>query len=248
MNSIILFKYEIKRIIWSKKYLYILLLIMASTYDFLTRLVVGGYMGTAPFSDWTYTLFLNLISPLLMVSMIFIISRVFSEREIRVRSIIYSTPISQIQYYMLKSSVVFVVSILTALVPIIMSFIYYRFMFGYEGFGGFIKLIIAFLLPTSIFFLGLSMVLGKINVKFVYALFPIAFLMGSLTLGSNIVPIWADIFGNNFFNMYSIMMLIGRKVESVPLELPISFIYSRLGFIMLGMVFLSYACRKKERQ
>jgi ABC-type multidrug transport system permease subunit len=238
--------YEIKRIVWSKKYLYIVLLIAASAYDSLTRLITGGYMGTAPFSDWSYTLFLNLISPLLMVVMIFIISSTFNDKEMRARSIIFSSPITQTKYYMLKSFAVFVTFILASLVPIFMSFIYYKAMFGYSEFGSFIKLIFAFLFPTFIFFLGLSMLLGKINVKLIYGLVPVAFLMGALNL--EIIPIWADIFGNNFFNMYSFSMLIGREMEFVPLKLPSSFIYTRLEFILLGLIFILYTCKKKEKK
>ena len=241
-------KFEIKRTVWSKKYLYILLLIVASTYDSLTRLITGGYMGTAPFSDWSYTLFLNLISPLLMASMIFVISSTFNDKEMRVRSIVFSSPISQTQYYILKSSAIFATFMLTSLVPICMSFIYYKTMFGYNEFGSFIKLIFTFLFPTFIFFLGLSMFLGKINIKLIYGLLPIAFLMGTLNLGHNMVPMWADIFGNNFFDLYSMSTLIGRKMEVVPFELPNSFVYTRLGFVLFGVMFLVYTYRKGEKQ
>ncbi len=243
-----LLKYEIKRIVWSKKYFYIVLLIIASAYDSLTRLVTGGYMGTAPFSDWSYTLFLNLISPLLMVAMIFIVSNTFNHKEMRARSIIFSSPISQTKYYILKSFAIFVIFILTLLVPIFMSFIYYKSMFGYNEFGSFIRLIFAFLFPTFIFFLGLSMLLGKINIKLIYALIPVAFLMGALNLGNNMVPMWADIFGNNFFDMYSFSMLIGREMEVVPFKLPNSFIYTRLEFILLGLIFILYTCKKEEKE
>ncbi|MBE6081998.1 MAG: hypothetical protein E7205_04835 [Tissierellaceae bacterium] len=247
MNNIGLMKYEIKRIVWSKKYLYILLLIAATTYDSLTRLVINGYLGTAPFSQWTYAFFISMISPVLMASMIFIVSDIFNEKEIRVRSIIYSSPISQIQYYMLKSSSVFVIFILTSLVPIFMSFIYYKAIFGYSEFGSFIKFIIVFLLPTFIFLLGLSMILGKINGKLIYVLIPITFLMGMLNF-DNIIPIWADIFGNNFLSTYSYMMLLGRKTEAVAFKFPSSFIFTRLELIILGIIFLVYTFIKTEKK
>ena len=248
LRLINLLRYEIKRIVWSKKYLYIVLLIVASTYDSLTRLIIGGYMGTAPFSDWSYTLFLNLISPLLMVSMIFIISSTFNDKEMRARSIIFSSPITQTKYYILKSFAVFVIFILTSLVPISMSFIYYKIMFGYGAFGSFIKLIFIFLFPTFIFLLGLSMLLGKINVKLIYGLVTVVFLIGFLNLGGDIVPVWADIFGNNFFDIYSLSMLIGREMEVVPFKLPNSFIYTRLEFILLGLIFLLYIYKKEEKE
>ena len=92
------------------------------------------------------------------------------------------------------------------------------------------------------------MLLGKINVKLIYGLVTVVFLIGFLNLGGDIVPVWADIFGNNFFDIYSLSMLIGREMEVVPFKLPNSFIYTRLEFILLGLIFLLYIYKKEEKE
>ena len=247
MNNINLLKYEIKRTIISKKYLYMILILMAFTYDSLTRLVIGGYYGTAPFSEWTYTLFIQLISPLIMSIMVFIMTNIFNEKELRARKILFSAPISQSKYYILKIAGLVVVFILTTVVPIVMSFIYYKVLFNYSQFTNFGKYIIWFFIPTFIFLLGASMVLGKTNSKLLYALIPIVFLLGSINTRS-ILPLWLDIFGQHFFDISTFAELIGRKSQVIPFNLSNHFIYSRLIFIFLGVILLMYTCLKREKE
>ncbi|WIV11933.1 hypothetical protein [Proteiniborus sp. MB09-C3] len=247
MNNITLLKYEIRRVIISKKYFYMILLIMGMTYDFLTRLVTGGYYGTAPFSEWTYTFFIQLILPAVISVIIFMMTNIFDEKELRARKILFSAPISQSRYYMLKILTIAITFVLTALVPIVMSFIYYKGLFNYVGFASFTKFILWFFIPAFIFFLGLSMILGKISIKFLYGLIPVAFLLGTIDT-SNILPDWLDIFGTHYFRICTFTELLGRTMESVPFNLSSSFIHTRLVFVLLGVVFLTYTCVRTVKE
>ncbi|MBU5427234.1 hypothetical protein KQI41_12485 [Tissierella pigra] len=247
MNNINLLKYEIKRMIISKKYLYMILILIAFTYDSLTRLVIGGYYGTAPFSEWTYTFFIQLISSLVMSIMIFMMTNIFNEKELRARKILFSAPIPQSKYYMLKIAGLVVTFILTALVPIIMSFIYYKVLFDYSQFIIFGKYIIWFLIPTFIFLLGVGMVLGKTSSNLLYGLIPMAFLLGIMNT-SSILPLWLDIFGQHFFEMSTFAELFGRTSQNISFDLASDFIYSRLVFIFLGIILLVYTCFKREKE
>lgn len=231
----------------SKKYFYMLLLVMASAYDSLTRLVTGGYYGTAPFSEWTYTFFIQLTSPLVISIMIFMMTSIFSEKEFRARKILFSASISQSKYYILKSISIIITFIVTALIPIIISFLYYKVLFNYTKFFIFMKSIIWFLIPSFIFLLGLAMALGKINIRLLYGLIPIAFLLGTIDT-TNILPQWLDIFGAHFFKMATFADLFGRESEVASLNIPNSFIYTRIIFITLGIIFLIYTCMKSEKE
>ena len=247
MNNINLLKYEIRRIIMSKKYFYMILLVVTLTYDSLTRLITGGYYGTAPFSEWSYTFFIQLTSPLVISVMIFMMTNIFNEKELRARKILFSAPISQSKYYLLKIFSIIIMFIITALIPIIMSFVYYKILFNYNQFSTFIRPIVLFLIPSFIFFLGLSMALGKINIKLLYGLIPITFLLGTIDTTS-ILPQWLDIFGAHFLRISTFAELFGREREVVPLNIPNSFAYSRLIFISLGIIFLIYTCIKTEKE
>ncbi|SCG82037.1 hypothetical protein DW1_0417 [Proteiniborus sp. DW1] len=247
MTNITLLRYEIRRIILSKKYFYMILLTIGLTYDSLTRLVTGGYYGTAPFSEWTYTFFIQLVSPLVISVIIFMMTNIFNEKELRARKIIFSTPISQARYYMLKIFTIVIAFVLIGLVPIIMSFIYYKVLFNYVGFTSYVKLILWFLIPSFVFILGLSMALGKINIKFLYGLIPITFLLGTIdTL--DILPRWLDIFGAHYFKIRTYAELLGRESQVVPFELSSVFICSRLIFMLIGLILLGFTCMKTVKE
>lgn len=243
MNKLTLMSYEIKRGILSKKYFYMILLTMGVAYDSLTRLVTGGYYGTAPFSEWTYGLFLHLSIPLAISATIFMMTNIFDEGERRARSILFSAPISQREYFFLKSVAVVVAFFFLALVPIGMSFIYYKVMFNFTDFTGFFKHILWTYLPTFVFFLGLCMVLGRISIKLLYGLIPIAFLLGTMDT-SSILPYWLDIFGSHYFHVSSYTYLLGRTKEVIPFSLSMDFIYSRIILIGIGCLLLAVAWEK----
>lgn len=224
-----------------------ILLTIGLTYDSLTRLVTGGYYGTAPFSEWTYTFFIQLVSPLVISVIIFMMTNIFNEKELRARKIIFSTPISQARYYMLKIFTIVIAFVLIGLVPIIMSFIYYKVLFNYVGFTSYVKLILWFLIPSFVFILGLSMALGKINIKFLYGLIPITFLLGTIdTL--DILPRWLDIFGAHYFKIRTYAELLGRESQVVPFELSSVFICSRLIFMLIGLILLGFTCMKTVKE
>ena len=165
MTNLVLLKYEMHRLILTKKYFYMILLLALWTIDVLMRLVINGFSSTAPFSQWSYTLFINLFAPILLVILILLCTSIFSEKEESVRNIIYSTPLSETKYYIMKGSAVALVFHHYCCIPIIISFVYYAFLFEYTEYLNFILPIVLFLIPTSIFIFGLSIALGKINSK-----------------------------------------------------------------------------------
>lgn len=244
MNNFRLLKYELKRLIFTKKYFYLILILGMFTYDILMRLVIDGFYGTAPFSQWSYTFFVTAISPFLSILLVLLYTTVFDEKELRVRKIIYSLPVPQFKYYIIKFSAITISYIAAALLPIAMSFIYYSVIFDYRVFGSFVKPIILFLIPAFVFVSGLCMILGKINVKLLYGLIPILFLVQF----NFKIPVWIDIFGNNFLNNDGWAKIITCKQEIVPYSIPNDFINSRLLFVILGITLFIFACRKSEAE
>lgn len=244
MINLSLLKYEIRKLVFTKKYFYMILLLTIWTIDMLMRLVINGFCSTAPFSQWSYTDFITLFSPILLIILILLCTNIFSEREEAVKSIIYSTPVSEAKYYILKGSAVALVFIITAVIPVIISFVYYAFLFEYTQYQYFIVPILLFIIPCSVFIFGFSIFLGKINGKLLYALIPLIFIMGCLNLGS--VPVWLDPFGNNFLEGYARVVIIISDSEVVPYVIPSNFIYSRLVFIALGILLFAFSCKNKK--
>lgn len=243
MNNICLLKYEIRKLILNKKFFYMILILCVQTLDMLMRVLVRGTYNTAPFSQWTFSDFISHTNPMLLVILILMCTTVFSEKEKSARKIIFSTPISQSKYYILKASSIGIVMLITTLFPIIISFMYYGITFGYHGYGSFIKPLILFFFPTIIFMLGFSMVLGKINVKILYGLLPFVFLGCSLNLS---IPVWGDICGNNFLYIYQFISGFYGSKGPITYTFPNDFIFSRVIFVIFGITLFIFVCRKKE--
>lgn len=244
MINLVLLKYEIRRLIFTKKYFYMILVLVLWTVDVLMRLIINGFYYTAPFSQWSYSEFITLFSPILNIILILLCTSIFCEKEKAVRNIIYSAPLSEEKYYLMKGASVFIVFALTAVIPIIISFIYYGFLFGYTEYENFIFPIILVMIPTSIFILGVSIAMGKINNKILYGLIPIVFILGGLNLGD--IPVWIDIFGNNFMQQYGMQCILASYSKEVPFAMPDYFIYSRIMFAFLGILLFISACKHKK--
>lgn len=240
MINLILLKYELHMIMLTKKYFYMVLLLSIWTIDVLMRLVITGFSSTAPFSEWSYTFFITLFSPILLIILILLCVSIFSEKEKSVRNIIFSAPLSETKYYIIKGLAIALVFIITAAIPIIISFAYYAFLFEYTEFLNFILPIVLFLIPASIFIFGLSIALGKINVKLLYALIPLTFVLGTISL--RILPVWLDVFGNDYLEECAIDFY-NSNIEIIPYNISSYFIYSRLIFTALGISLFLFACK-----
>ena len=220
------------------------MLLIESLFAFyiLMSFVFEGKDGTAPFSKWTYSQFLTLIGPLLSSLLVLLCMSVFSEKEIAVRKIIFSAPLSESKYYLLKASAITAVFVFTASVPILLSFAYYAYYFNFYAYAEFLLPILSFLLPSHVLVLGLAMVAGRINSRLLYLLLPVLFL-GFFYMG---LPVWFDLFGNNFLT-WPLRLSLGVFEGPIPYTLPGEFLYSRLIFIFAGVSLLALACRGSKK-
>lgn len=243
MNNLIALKYELKRLIITKKYFYMVLLLVLVTLDFLTRLLMDGSFGTAPFSEWSFTTYLSMFTPFLMIMLIVMSTHIFSEKEAKVRKILWTTALSQGKYYLLKAAALFTACLLAASVPIFTTFIYYGIVFKCTHYSIFIKPMLIFLLPPCVLFLGGTLLIGKINGKLMYLLVPAAFI---LALNFS-VPVWTDVYGNNFLYQYEMISWQDSLSGTLPYILPKDFLISRLVLLGAGIAALAFVCKVKEK-
>jgi hypothetical protein len=239
-------KYEIKGLVLTKKFFYINLVTMCFTYYVLSSLVIGGFSGTAPFSKLSYSNFLALINPILLVMLVFITMTVFSEKERLVRKIIFSTPISQSKYYMIKGISTLTATLLIAAVQVIFSFAFYGYLFGFYSYSDFILPILLFLFPPIILILGLSFILGRLNDKILYLIIPLVFVMGMLNISQ---PVWFDLCSNNFLCYYPLRLAAsGYSADALPYIMPMDYVVSRILFVITGLISFALACGIKGSQ
>ncbi|WP_440947709.1 hypothetical protein ACSAZL_05505 [Methanosarcina sp. T3] len=235
-------KYEVLRLAYNKKYFYMVLIESLFASYILTSFVSGGTDGTAPFSKWTYSEFLSLIGPLLSVILVLLCMSVFSEKEVAVRNIIFSTPLSEPEYYLLKALAITVVFVFAAFFPLLLSFVYYVRYFNFYDYAEFMLPLLLFLLPSQIFVLGLSLAVGRIHSRLLYPLLPLVLFLGFFNPR---LPSWFDLFGNNFLS-WPLRWHLGVQEGPIPYILPDDFLYSRLIFTFMGVFMFAFACRKSK--
>lgn len=235
--------YEIRRIVWTRKYLYLLIIVGIFSHNALARLLVDGFHGTAPFSRLSYADYLVALNPILLSILALLWVPVFSEREIAARRLLFSTPISQPVYYFIKSTAIMTAFLFLAALPILYSFSFFGWNFGFFEFGQFANPITAFAIPSALFVFGLSMAAGRISAKALYGLISLLFLSGVINLA---LPVWLDLCSNNFLMSYQKM--IARTFGSLDMiyHLPKEFILSRALLAGLGLLLFGVSCRKTK--
>lgn len=241
-NLLSVLKYEVLRLAYNKKYFYMALIESILACYVLINLVSRGTDGTAPFSKWTYSEFLSLMGPFLSVVLILLCMSVFSEKEVAVRKIIFSAPLSETKYYLLKTSAIIAAFVLVASLPILLSFAYYAYYFNFYDYAEFLLPLLLFLLPSQVFVLGLALAAGRINSILLYPLLPLMLFLGFFNPR---FPAWVDLFGNNFLS-WPLRWYLGVMEGPIPYTLPEDFLYSRLAFAFMGIFLLVLACRRSK--
>ena len=241
MNSLPIIRYELKKIVQSRKYFYLVLLLAAYAYLLSSGTMTHGIYGTAPFSRLSYMHFLTDVSPMLLATLALLCATVYSEKELAVRKILFSAPISPVNYYAVKTSAISIafLSIVTSM--IIYSFVFYGWQYRYFQFGAFVEPILVFLVPPVIFVFGLSMAAGRLSAKLVYGLVPVILFSGLFCFS---LPVWVDLCGNNFITNYFRMLVLNRGSGEIVYYLPTDLYLSRWLLVVAGVVLFAVSCRR----
>lgn len=236
MTNIKLFNYELKQIIYTKKYFYInLILILFGLNTLDGNLSPHNPVGIV--TKWSYSSFITSCNSFLIVFTAILCITIFSEKEEKVKNIIFSTKFSEKGYYLIKQLSIFTAITISLLILIITSFIWYGYYLKFYSFKDFLYPIFIFAFPAIIFTLGISMNLGRWSEKILYLLVPLLFIGTALTLR---LPCWVDIAGNNTIYVLNYFTVRGNE----DFILPINFICSRLIMVGIGIILGVFACRK----
>ncbi len=241
MTSPPVIAYELKRVIVSRKFFYLLLLLTISSYDTLTRLLADGAFGTPPFSQVSFTKYAILSNLLLLLAMALLCTNVFSEKELAVRKILFSAPISARGYFAVKGIAIGAAFAIAATWSITLCFIFYAWQFRFYQFGDFLHPILVFIIPPAVFVFGLCMALGRVSGSLIYALMPILFFWGGLNLN---FPVWVDLSGNHFITNYPLALIRSIGTTEIVYHVPTDFLVSRVVLLIAGVALFGIACRK----
>lgn len=236
MNKLKIFNYELKQIIFSKKYFYINLILILYGFNKLNS-NLSPYNPVGIMTKWSYSDFVAGCNSFLIIFTVLLCIAVFSKNEEKVKNIIFSTKFSEKGYFFIKQISIFAAISISLLILVIGSFIWYGYYLNFYSYHQFLYPIFIFAFPSIIFIMGISMNIGRCSEKALYLLVPVLLIGTSLNLR---LPCWVDIAGNN--TIFILNSFTVRGAENF--ILPMDFICSRLIMIGIGIILCIFACRR----
>ena len=242
MNSLKIFKYELKRLIFTKFYLVISALSILYSYNLLTTKYVMGLSSTAPFSQWSYSGFLCDMNTFLLLVVMFFCTYLFSKKEKEVREITRPTPMPENKYFMIKTFAIITTYLILCAAIITVSFIFYAQIFKFTDFCSFLLPMIIVLLPSLLLTIGLCFFLGNKNVSLIYVAMPVVIGLSILELGIN--P-FLDVFAKGYITASPLLVPVDQTGEPL-FMLSSVFVMSRVLFLVLGLALIWRALSKNR--
>lgn len=225
-----LFKYELRRLLVNKFFLGLLVIAALYSKHLLETVVILGVSNTAPFSGWSYGMFLAKVLPILLIALLFFVSFLYSNQEQGMSTLRNATPINLSVLLLLRCSAMIIGFLLIAAIPIGFSLWFYANNFHFTNFGVFILPILITLLPSMLFILGLGIIAGRLHPTLLYALMPLMLLFSYLPM-----PRIIDLFGSNFFQDFPLTLPLGADGE-VAFVVPVVVWIGKIVYSMTGIV------------
>lgn len=229
-----IFGYELKRFLWNKFFLGLLFVTLLCGWQILKGDVIVGIAGTAPFSAWSFGYYLSKVMPLLLITLLFFVSMLFSPKEIGVRTLTEASPVNQVKYQLVKCLAMVAGYAVMCTAVIVQGCVFYCMLFGFTGFGSLLLPAAITFIPAMIFLLGLGMVGGSVN-----GVIPYALMIGVLVLGFLSLPYPIDLLGSSFFAGYPIELEVMDPVFTVPILVGIG----KAGYILAGLLLVGVSLR-----
>ncbi|RVU54398.1 hypothetical protein [Anaerosphaera multitolerans] len=234
-----IFYYEVKRLIINKYFVGLLFATLLYSYLLLSGEIILGVANTAPFSPWSFGFYISKIMPIILITLLFFISFLFSREEKTIQAITNITSVNIGKFYFVRLMTIIVSFMIILAVPILYSFYFYKSIFQYSmSFDLLIPLIII-VIPSVIIIMGLGLSIGSI--------LPIAnyLLMGLLIFVNFInLPEEIDLYGRNFFVNYPLSI----GILDPAFKLSFSFGMSRLLFLVVGLFLIVLYIKKLSKK
>lgn len=198
-----LYRYELKRLLFNKFFLGLLVVTGLYSYQILSGDIILGIANTAPFSSWSYGAYLADVLPLLLITLLFFITFLYSNKEKKVATLTSATPINPVHYGLVRYLAMITGYIVIAATVILISFVFYAQVFQFTSFGSFVLPTLFTLLPAMLFTLGVGLLAGRIHAGLLYALMLLLLVASQMP-----IPNAFDLLGVSFY-------------QSVPSTLPL---------------------------
>lgn len=234
-----IFGYEAKRLLCNK--FYVMLFIISLLYGWYTLFgeVIMGISNTAPFSPWSFGYYLAQVMPVLLICILFFVTYIYSAKEKRVQRLTLATSVDTVRYMLIRIAVIGLGYLLLCTGILVLGLGFYVVMFQLKDFTAFVFPALVVLIPPVIFTLGVGLMAGRIHNSLIYILMAVIFISSFISL-----PYAIDMTGGKAFLHYPGEL----AVVDPAFELPVSFIWGRIGYAVLGLVLVCYSCMAREKK
>ena len=236
-----IFIYELKRLIFNKLFLVILIVTCLYSYMILSREIIMGIAFTAPFSPWSFAYYLANIMPLLMITLLFFVTFMYSNHEKKVRQLTFATPVDLFIFGLVKCASMMAGFFIVLVFVIILGMAFFIIIFRFYGFVNFILPIILVVIPCLLFFLGAGLLLGGLQHNILYVLMIVALLFTFLPF-----PVFLDLYGARLFSTQPLTLPVGLDGEP-SFSLPDSFIMGRFSFCTVGFLMVLLGLKRYKK-
>ncbi len=231
-----LFRYELRRLLWSKLFWGVLMVALGYGWLTLTGPIVLGVAHTAPFSSWSFGYYLSRVLPLICLGELLFVACFTSKKELQIRPLTQATSVEQQQYLTLRCGAVLICTLLLSLCVAGLAVWFYMSLFEWANYGELIMPALLTLHPPVVFCLGAGLVLGQLHPALIYPLMAAVFLLSALPLPSAI-----SFSLNGFFTQYPLTL----GILDPALHIPAPIFMQRCVYMILGIGGIVYAVRTK---
>ncbi|MDS0527740.1 hypothetical protein NNC19_18785 [Clostridium sp. SHJSY1] len=232
-----LLKYELKRLIINKFFLGLLIISAFYSYQVMGGDIILGVANTAPFSGWSYGEYLAKELPILLVTLLFFVSFLYSRQEKSVQTLTKATPINPFKFQMLRYGTIIIGFLLISVIPIGYSMWFYKVNFHFTDFESLVFPTVITLLPAMLFVLGLGVLGGRFNQGIIFV-----FMVAVILLSYFQLPYVIDLLGGSFLERYPASLDIVEPAFTIP----VSVLIGKAIYCLSGLIMMILFTGKKE--
>ena len=231
-----IFSCECRRLLCNKFFIGLLavLLFYAGQVFYLT--VLPGVAHTAPFSPWSFGVYLGRLLPLLWVGALFFLTFFTSARERRAAVLTAATPADPRRYALTRCAAALVGTALLCLAVLALAAVCYARLFGWDGWGSLVLPTLVTLAPPLVFALGSGWRLGELRPWLLYVWMALPFVLSALPL-----PQALGLWDGGFFASYPLTL----DTLDPAFSLPAAAWLAQGLTLALGLLLLALPARKK---
>ena len=223
------FGYELRRVAVS--WLFFGLLLINGIFDWyvLSMDIIVGIAGTAPFSAWSFCVYIGKIMPAAMVTVLLLLAGYYGKKQKKVEILTSAAPVTPAQHFFIRTAVLFLCFAIFCLVGAGLAVVFYIRFFGYHQFGQFFLPALLLVVPCFVFTVGLGHLLGRVHPGLIYLW------MLVLAVGFQAVTNVFDLFGAGYFSVYPLTLPLGQDGEP-EFAMGMMWVLARLLYLAVGIV------------